>query len=57
MKLYPISRYVGKFPKGKWEFVEEFRGTYAEAVARLRELVKADGRGELAVQYRFWDNR
>ncbi len=47
---FPISKYVGKHPNGRWEFIKEFEGTYEEAMKEA---------GRLSVNendlYRIWD--
>lgn len=40
---------------GVWTFVEEFKGTYEEALNRAKELSEKDEDKEK--QYRIWDNR
>ena len=50
---YHISKYIGKFPEGYWDFVEEFKGTYSNANKRIINLQKKDKKNK----YRFWDCR
>jgi len=50
---YPISRYIGTFPSGSWEFVREFTGTYREALILAEALQKENGEYD----YRIWDCR
>ena len=35
---YPISKYIGNFPNGEWEFVKDFQGTYEEALKEIIQL-------------------
>jgi hypothetical protein len=57
-KTYPISKYVGKHPKGKWMFVKDFIGTYEECGVELRRLQQEDPKtGRKDNQYRIWDDR
>lgn len=51
IQVWPISRYVGKFPHGRWEFVEHFKGSEEEFQKRLLKLQEDDP----ANQYRLWD--
>lgn len=50
---WPISKYIGQFPNGKWEFIKEFDGTLKEAGEEAIRLQMADE----AAQYRIWDCR
>lgn len=52
---YPISKYVGSFPAGRWEFVKTIETTtLAEAYEEASKLQEAD---RDASQYRIWDCR
>lgn len=51
--VWPISKYVGFYPEGAWEFVEEFPGTQQEAYEHANALQKLDPDKE----YRIWDCR
>ena len=53
MEKRPISRYIGKFPNGYWEFIEEFTGDEKLFAEHIQELQKIDPTN----QYRCWDNR
>ena len=50
---WPISRYAGTWPTGKWEFAREFSGTLDEArlLAKALENEHRDG------SYRIWNCR
>ena len=53
-KEYPISKYVGKYPNGKWIFVKYYEGTYEEA---LKEAVRLQSIDSQHNQYKIWDDR
>ncbi len=53
MSTWPISRCRGE-NLDTWEFVEEVKGTYEDAMARAKEL---QGPIEAQWQYRIWDCR
>ena len=52
-KTWPISKYVGKFPNGYWEFVEEFVGTEEQVWPYMANLESKDKPNK----YRHWDCR
>jgi hypothetical protein len=52
-ETWPISRYIGEFPKGQWGFVEEFSGSEEKFRQRIDELQK----GDPEALYRLWDCR
>lgn len=52
-QTWPISRCRGK-RLHIWEFVEEFKGSYEEAMRRAAEL---QGARDAQWQYRIWDCR
>jgi len=55
---YPISKYVGKHPKGKWIFVKYFDGTYEDALNEAKKLqLKNPKTKNKTNAYRIWDNR
>ena len=58
MKIHnwPISKYIGSFPKGKWEFVKDVRGTYEEALEEALRLQVIDPKtGKKHNHYKIWD--
>jgi hypothetical protein len=50
---WPISRYVGKHPRGHWEFIEHYSGTRLGALQRAAFLQAED----IGKTYRLWDDR
>jgi hypothetical protein len=50
---YPISKYVGKYPNGKWVFIKEVKGSYEDAMKEAAVLQKKDPKNA----YRIWDER
>lgn len=55
---YPISKYVGTFPKGEWVFVKEILGTYEDAIKEAYRLQISDPKtGRKKNHYRIWDDR
>jgi hypothetical protein len=57
MKTWPISKYVGTFPKGEWIFVKKFSGSYENALIEATRLQKEDPKtGRKKNHYRIWEN-
>jgi hypothetical protein len=52
-RSFGISRYVGEFPSAALYFVQEFSGTYQEAIDLCVSLQAKHQDGE----YRVWDCR
>jgi hypothetical protein len=53
---WPISKYIGSFPKGEWKFVKNYQGTYEEAWKEANHLQAADPKtGRKKNHYRIWD--
>lgn len=52
---FPISKYVGKFPKGEWIFVKYLKGTYEDALIEAGKLQLQDPKtGRKINHYRIW---
>lgn len=55
---YPISKYVGSFPKGEWVFVKMFDGKYEDALKEIENLQLINPKtGRKKNRYRIWDER
>jgi hypothetical protein len=55
METYPISKYVGEFPLGKWIFVKEFEGSLADAKEECFRLQAEEP--DWNTRYCIWDDR
>jgi len=57
VKKFPISKYVGTFPKGEWVFVKDFSGSYKDALLEAIRLQNKDPKtGRKKNHYRIWNN-
>jgi len=55
---YPISVYIGKYPDAEWVFIEDFKGTYSEALELIgwyQAMIPRTGNWKNS--FRIWDNR
>jgi hypothetical protein len=57
-RRWPISKYVGTFPKGEWIFVKNFSGTHEDAIKECLKLEMTYPKtGRKKNHFRIWDQR